>query len=178
MTKRKKYMINLIFHGYLVEDLHFSPFCHNWWISRPSEKNNDPCFLFPIHLQSKILVILNDRDFIIEVGQLDSQFGPHPSYTCKCDGIQSELCKTPTETITTVYQQIFKSKTNFSGPEVMGYDTPKIVQEYLKELSFRVFNYSLNKLQIWILRINKSCNEKLGFAGHGFKSAFVYSYNK
>ncbi|CAG8587791.1 16160_t:CDS:2, partial [Gigaspora rosea] len=132
-----------------IEDLHFGPFCHNWWISRLSEKNNDPCFLFPIRLQSKILVILNERDFIIEVGQLDSQFGPHPSYTCKCDGIQSELCKTPTETITTVYQQIFKSKTNFSGPEVMGYDTPKIVQEYLKELSFRVFNYSLNKLQIY-----------------------------
>ncbi|CAG8825148.1 13062_t:CDS:2, partial [Dentiscutata erythropus] len=66
-----------------------------------------------------------------------------------------ELCKTPTEAITTVYQQIFKSKTNFSGPEIMGYDTSNIVQEYLNNLLFR-----------------------LGFAGHGFKSAFIYPYNK
>ncbi|CAG8806452.1 86_t:CDS:1, partial [Dentiscutata erythropus] len=73
----------------------------NWWISRLSEKNNDLCFLFPIHLQTKILVVLNGYNFIIEIGQLDSQFGSHLSYICKYDGIQSELCKTPTEAITT-----------------------------------------------------------------------------
>ncbi|CAG8670646.1 10352_t:CDS:2, partial [Paraglomus occultum] len=50
------------------------------------------------------------HDFIIEVGQLDSQFGPHPSYICKCDGVQR--------------------------PEIMDYDTPEIVQEYLNELPF------------------------------------------
>ncbi|CAG8488485.1 5236_t:CDS:2 [Cetraspora pellucida] len=110
MSKRKTYIINLIFHGYLVEDLYFGPFCHNWWIVRPSEKNHDPCFLFPIRLQFKILIVLNEHDFIIEVGQLDSQFGPHPSYICKCDGVQR--------------------------PEIMDYDTPEIVQEYLNELPF------------------------------------------
>ncbi|CAG8513506.1 8758_t:CDS:2 [Cetraspora pellucida] len=115
MSKCKTYIINLIFRGYLVEDLHFGPFCHNWWI---------------------ILIVLNEHDFIIEVGQLDSQFEPHPSYICKCDGVQSELCETPTAAISTVYQQIFKSKTKFSGPEIMGYDTPEIVQEYLNELPF------------------------------------------
>ncbi|CAG8779288.1 15696_t:CDS:1, partial [Gigaspora rosea] len=137
MSKRKKYTINLLFCGYLVEDLHFGPFCYNWWVSRPSEKNNNPCFLFPVRLQSKILIVLNDYDFIIEVGQLNSQFGPHPSYICKCNGIQSELCETPTTAISTVYRQIFKLKTNFLRPEIMGYDTPKIVQEYLNELPFR-----------------------------------------
>ncbi|CAG8601598.1 777_t:CDS:2, partial [Gigaspora rosea] len=133
MAKRQKYIINLIFSGYLDETLHF---------------------------------VLNGRDFIIEIGQLDSQFGPHPSYICKCDGIQSKLCEIPTEAITTVYQQIFKYKSNFSGPEIMGYDTPHIVQEYLNNLPFRVFKYSFNKLRIWILGINKSHNQKLGFAGH------------
>ncbi|RIB26821.1 hypothetical protein C2G38_2029910 [Gigaspora rosea] len=178
MAKRQKYIINLIFSGYLDETLHFGPFCYSWWISRPSEKNNEPCFLFPICLQTKILLVLNGCDFIIEIGQLNSQFGPHPSYICKCDGIQSELYETPTEAITTVYQQIFKYKSNFSGPEIMGYDTPHIVQEYLNGLPFRVFNYSFNKLRIWIFGINKSHNQKLGFAGHRFKSAFIYTYNK
>ncbi|RIB19236.1 hypothetical protein C2G38_2036215 [Gigaspora rosea] len=60
----------------------------------------------------------------------------------------------------------------------MGYDTPEIVQEYLNELPFRVFNYSFNKLRIWILEIGKSNNKKLRFVGPGFKSAFIYYYNK
>ncbi|CAG8572356.1 3167_t:CDS:2, partial [Dentiscutata heterogama] len=50
------------------------------WISRPSEKINNPCFLYPIHIQSKLLVILNEHDFIIEVRQLESEVGLYPSY--------------------------------------------------------------------------------------------------
>ncbi|CAG8718214.1 5371_t:CDS:1, partial [Dentiscutata erythropus] len=111
------------------------------------------------------------------VGQLESELEPHPSYICKCDGIQSEICRMPSIAITTVYQKILQTKTNFSGPEVMGYDMPKIVQEYLHELSFQVFNYSFNKLQIWILEVGKSNNEKLNFARPEFKSAFIYLYN-
>ncbi|RIB26213.1 hypothetical protein C2G38_2240892 [Gigaspora rosea] len=178
MTKRKKYTTTLIFRGHLAEDLHFGPFCHNWWISRPSEKINNPCLLYPIRIQSKLLVTLNGHDFIIEVGQLESEFGPHPSYICKCDGVQSEICKTPSTAITMVYQKIFQTKTNFSGPEVMGYDTPELVQEYLYELPFQVFNYSFNKLRIWILGVGKSNNENFNFAGPGFKSAFIHSYNR
>ncbi|RIB12699.1 hypothetical protein C2G38_2144933 [Gigaspora rosea] len=178
MTKRKKYTTTLIFRGHLAEDLHFGPFCHNWWISRPSEKINNPCLLYPIRIQSKLLVTLNGHDFIIEVGQLESEFGPHPSYICKCDGVQSEICKTPSTAITMVYQKIFQSKTNFSGPEVMGYDTSELVQEYLHELPFQVFNYSFNKLRIWILGVEKSNNENFNFAGPGFKSAFIHSYNR
>ncbi|RIB18166.1 hypothetical protein C2G38_2037144 [Gigaspora rosea] len=60
----------------------------------------------------------------------------------------------------------------------MGYDMPEIVQEYLHELPFQVFNYFFNKLRIWILGVGKSNNEKLNFAGPGFKSAFIYSYNR
>ncbi|RIB20242.1 hypothetical protein C2G38_2304623 [Gigaspora rosea] len=77
-----------------------------------------------------------------------------------------------------VYQKIFQTKTNFSGPEVMGYDTPELVQEYLYELPFQVFNYSFNKLRIWILGVGKSNNENFNFAGPGFKSAFIHSYNR
>ncbi|CAG8453579.1 22274_t:CDS:2 [Gigaspora rosea] len=150
MTKRKKYAITLISHGHLAKDLHFGPFCHNWWILSPSKKINNPCFLYPIHIQSKLLVTLNEHYFIIEVGQLESELGPHPSYICKCDGIQ----------------------------KIIGYDLPEIVQEYVHELLFQVFNYSFNKLRIWILEVGKSNNKKLNFAGFGFKSAFIYSYNR
>ncbi|CAG8828261.1 9457_t:CDS:2, partial [Racocetra persica] len=169
MTKCKKYTITLIFRGHLAEELYYGPFCHNWWISRPSEKMNNPCHFYPIRIQSKLLVTINEHDFIIEVGQIESEFGLHPSYICKYDSVQSEICKAPSMAITMVYQKIFQTKTNFSGPEVMGYDTPEVVQEYFHELLFQVFNYSFNKLRIWILGVGKSNNEKFNFTGSRFK---------
>ncbi|CAG8574960.1 7056_t:CDS:1, partial [Racocetra fulgida] len=39
--------------------------------------------------------------------------------------------------ITMVFQKIFQTKANFLEPEVMGYDTPELVQEYLYELHFK-----------------------------------------
>ncbi|CAG8509864.1 2757_t:CDS:2, partial [Racocetra persica] len=69
------------------------------------------------------------------VGQIESEFRPHPSYICKCDGVQSKICKAPSMAITTVYQKIFQTKTNFSGPEVMGYDIPELENQIMKSLT-------------------------------------------
>ncbi|RIB04326.1 hypothetical protein C2G38_2222664 [Gigaspora rosea] len=39
MPKRKEYFVKLISLGIIVENLHFGPFCCNWWLSRPD--NNE-----------------------------------------------------------------------------------------------------------------------------------------
>ncbi|CAG8756109.1 3605_t:CDS:1, partial [Rhizophagus irregularis] len=72
------------------------PFCYNWWISRLSEKRKNPIFLHPIRLCMKTLVNLKDWNFFIEVVETFSNYGQIPGYICKCDGIQSELCKSLT----------------------------------------------------------------------------------
>ncbi|RGB44026.1 hypothetical protein C1646_749250 [Rhizophagus diaphanus] len=55
MPKHKEYTVTLISSGLIVDALHYGPFCHNWWISRFSEKHENPIFLHPIRLHMKIL---------------------------------------------------------------------------------------------------------------------------
>ena len=178
MPKHKEYTILLISRGIWDESLHFGPFCHNWWLSRPVDKTNDIIPLYPIRLHFKTLVILNEREFITEVVRIDSAFGPHPGYICKCDGVKSEVCETATVAISSVYRVLFKTGTKIPGPEVLGFDMAIITNELLSDLPFRLYNFQLGSLRIWIIKIG--CSDKIttNLAGPGFKSAFIYQYKK
>ncbi|GES86464.1 hypothetical protein GLOIN_2v1767687 [Rhizophagus clarus] len=149
MPKHKDYTVTLISSGIIVDTLHYGPFCHNWWISRPSEKRESLILLHPIRLHMKTLVSLKDRDFIIEVVETSSNYGQIPGYICKCD-----------------------------GPAVMGFDIPIISEILLKDLSFRTFIFSLGKLNIWVLGIGKSNKNEWNFAGTGYKTSFIHTYQK
>ncbi|POG66256.1 hypothetical protein GLOIN_2v1879980 [Rhizophagus irregularis DAOM 181602=DAOM 197198] len=178
MPKHKEYTVTLISSGLIVDALHYGPFCHNWWISRPSEKRENPIFLHPIRLRMKTLVNLKDRDFIIEVVETFSNYGQIPGYICKCDGIQSELCESLTAAVNSVYKEIFQTNAKYSGPAVMGFDIPIISEALLKDLPFRAFLFPLGKLNIWVLGIGKSNNNEWNFAGTGYKTSFIYTYRK
>ncbi|PKY63464.1 hypothetical protein RhiirA4_492468, partial [Rhizophagus irregularis] len=53
MSKSKEYITTLISPGKIVENLHFGPFCHNWWLARPINKNPTHTPLLPIRLGMK-----------------------------------------------------------------------------------------------------------------------------
>ncbi|CAG8790962.1 17771_t:CDS:1, partial [Dentiscutata erythropus] len=121
--------------------------------------------------------ILKACEFITEVVQSNFAFGSCPGYICKCSEIQSDICETTTVAISSVYHQLFKTKTKFSGPEVLGFDKTIITDELLSDLPFRPYNFQLGILRIWIVRIGS--NEiTTNLAGPRFKSAFIYQYNK
>src|SRR3954454_9934662 len=142
MSKHKEHNVMLISSGLIIDELHFGPFCHNWWISRPSENCKNLVLLHPIKLHIKTLVVLNEKDFIIEVFENSSNYGQIPGYICKCDGIQSKLCESLTVAVNSVYEKVFQTKTKYSGPAVMGFDMPVISEALLKDLPFRVYRIS------------------------------------
>lgn len=76
MGKNKKYVVTLISTGQIVENLHFGPFCHAWWLTRPMNKTSTHTSLLPLRLGMKIHTILNKRDFIITV----TESAEHPNY--------------------------------------------------------------------------------------------------
>ncbi|RHZ86976.1 hypothetical protein Glove_41g95 [Diversispora epigaea] len=178
MSKHKKYSITLVSPGVITENLHFGTSCHNWWIFRPSAKTENLTLLYPIRLHMKTLVNLNERDFIIEVFETTSEYGSMPGYICKCDGIQSELYQTLTVAICSVYKRIFGTETKFSGPAVMGFDTPTISNVLLQDLQFRPYFFSLDKLRIWIMSVGKSNKSEWNLAGIGYKATFIYTFRK
>ncbi|PKC15243.1 hypothetical protein RhiirA5_408394 [Rhizophagus irregularis] len=178
MPKHKEYVVTLISPGLIVDALHYGPSCHSWWISRPSEKCENLIFLHPIRLNMKTLVTLKGQDFIIEVVKIFSNYGQIPGYICKCDGIQGELCESLTAAVNSVYKKIFHTNAKYSGPAVMGFDIPVISEVLLKDLPFRAFIFSLGKLNIWVLGIGKSNKNEWNFAGTGYKTSFIYIYQK
>ncbi|GBC00585.1 hypothetical protein RclHR1_03900002 [Rhizophagus clarus] len=126
----------------------------------------------------KTLISLKDRDFIIEVVETSSNYGQIPGYICKCDGIQNELCDSLTAAVNSIYKKIFQTNAKYSGPVVMGFDIPIISEILLKDLSFCTFIFSLGKLNIWVLEIGKSNKNEWNFAGIGYKTSFMHTYQK
>ncbi|CAB4404482.1 unnamed protein product [Rhizophagus irregularis] len=130
MGKSKEYVTTLISEGQIVESLHFGPFCHNWWLVRPINKNSTHTLLLPIRLGMKSHTVLNKRNFIITVVN-DAERPNFPGFLCYSKENQSGVCSSPTEAINTCYEKVFDSNAKFPGPQVMGFDNSNIIQQLL-----------------------------------------------
>ncbi|CAB4401609.1 unnamed protein product [Rhizophagus irregularis] len=127
MGKSKEYVTTLISEGQIVESLHFGPFCHNWWLVRPINKNSTHTLLLPIRLGMKSHTVLNKRNFIITVVN-DAERPNFPGFLCYSKENQSGVCSSPTEAINTCYEKVFDSNAKFPGPQVMGEGYKSVLQ--------------------------------------------------
>ncbi|RIB19231.1 hypothetical protein C2G38_2182421 [Gigaspora rosea] len=178
MSKQKEYIVTLIFAGHIIQNLHYGPYCHNWWLSQQTDKTNNIILLYPIRLNMKTLITLHNFDFIIEIVESVSEYGLAPGYLYKCKDIQSEIFLSPTNAISSVCQKIVKTTTKFSGPAIMGFDNPMISDILIQDLPFQVYAFILGKLRVWILGIGKSNKPEWNYARTGYKAAFIYMYQK
>jgi len=176
MSKSKVYVTTLISAGKIVENLHFGPFCHNWWLARPINKNPTHTLLLPIRLGMKTHTVLNKCDFIITVVEDTKQLNS-PGFLCFSEENRSGVCSSPTEAINTCYEKVFCSNAKFPGPQVMGFDNSNIIQQLLGDIIFRPYMISLGKLNVIVLGVGKSKKPEWNYAGEGYKSVFQSNYN-
>src|SRR6185369_10246774 len=101
-----------------------------------------------------------------------------PGYICEAKGRRSNIFDNSSAAITTLYQELFGSKTKFSGPLIMGHDKMEINEQLLKDIHFRPFNCKLEKFQLFIYGIGVSFDNQMYDVGPGFKSSFYYSIGK
>ncbi|RHZ48652.1 hypothetical protein Glove_543g12 [Diversispora epigaea] len=130
MSKRKTYQVSLVSLGSLNKNLHFGPFSQNWWE-----------------------IFLQNTEFITTTVQGCNGFLQQPGYICEAKNTISNIFDNPSAAITTLYQQLFGSKTRFSGSLIMGHDKTEINKQLLTGVTFQQFYY----------------------AGTGFKSSFYYT---
>ncbi|GET51900.1 hypothetical protein GLOIN_2v1880126 [Rhizophagus irregularis DAOM 181602=DAOM 197198] len=173
MSKSKEYITTLISPGKIVENLHFGPFCHNWWFARPINKNPTHTPLLPIRLGMKTHTVLKKCDFIITVVK-DTQHPNSPGFLCFSEEYRSGVCSSPTDTC---YEKVFHSNAKFPGPQVMGFDNSNIIQQLLDDIIFRPYMISLEKLNVIVLGMGKSKKPEWNYAGEGYKSVFQSHYN-
>src|SRR6185369_11990893 len=153
MSKRKEYQVSLNSLGSLVEDLHFGPFSSDWWeVRRTNNVDTNVSNLYPIRVNMKTTVILQDTEFTLTIVQ-GYENSLQPGYICEAKGRRSNIFDNSSAAITTLYQELFGSKTKFSGPLIMGHDKMEINEQLLKDIHFRPFNCKLEKFQLFIYGI-------------------------
>ncbi|CAG8506687.1 20584_t:CDS:2, partial [Gigaspora rosea] len=168
-----KYKVTLISQGEIIQNLHFGPNAKDWWISRPT--NNDVTYLYPVRPGMKTLTTINQHNFIITV----VQEGFEPGYLCQFEALRSDICKSSSEAITSIYQQAFSTKTKFDGLLVMGFDNSEICKALLTDIYFHPYTFKIgNKINLNVFGIGKSSNSNWNYAEKGYQSSFVHNFRQ
>ncbi|PKY33820.1 hypothetical protein RhiirB3_453052, partial [Rhizophagus irregularis] len=171
MTKDKNYDVSLVSVGTIDSELHFRPFSYEWWIVC----NQEIKFLVPIRLHMKVVTHLSEHDFILTVVKGNREHFEQPEYICTCESFYTtEPSISSSNAISTVYQQMFHTKTRFSGPMIMGFDKPDICKKLLEGVLFRPYFVNFELVRVFVFGIARSENDQWGYAGVGFKSSFLF----
>ncbi|RGB23714.1 hypothetical protein C1646_774114 [Rhizophagus diaphanus] len=175
-------MDELIFIGFVSRDilngdknLHYGPFSQDWWKTRCTNNTTNSPGLYSIRINIKTLVILQNTHFFITVIQGHTGFLQQSEYICEAEDLKSAIFNNPSGIVTTLYQQLFKSGTRFSGPLIMGHDKIEIGEQLLKDVNFCPFCCFIGKFWLFVYGVGISSNEQSYYASPGFKSSFFYS---
>ena len=112
----------------------------------------------------KTITTVNQRDFIITVVQNNFE----PGYICQSEALQSSICRSSSEAITSIYQQAFSTKTRLDGLLVMGYDDSEICEKLLSDIYFHPYTFTIGSINLTIFGIGKSNNPDWNYAGKGY----------
>ncbi|PKK61647.1 hypothetical protein RhiirC2_791510 [Rhizophagus irregularis] len=145
MVKEKNYDVSLISAEIIDSELHFRPFSYKWWIVC----NQEIEFLVSICLHMKVVVFLNGHDFILTVVKGNKEYSEQPEYICTCEFFYTtEPNNSSTKVISTVYQQMFRTKTKFSGPIIIGFDKPAIYEKLLEGVLFHPYFINFEQIKM------------------------------
>src|SRR5436305_9612656 len=84
MSKQRQLNVSLISPGILVEKLHYGVYSCYWWLPLPDSDKENTSY-FPIRVNQKIKIILNNYEFIVTVvvgNKNNNEF--LPGYLCQC----------------------------------------------------------------------------------------------
>src|SRR5215212_3332300 len=175
MSKRKQYQVSLISLGFIDENIHYGPFSRDWWETRCTKNTTQTSKLYPIRINMKTIVILQNTHFFTTVIQGHTGFLQQPEYLCEAEDLKSTIFNNPSAAITSIYQQLFRSGTRFSGSLIMGHDKTEINEQLLEGVSFCPFCCFIGKFWLFVYGIGISSDEQLYYAGPGFRSSFYHS---
>lgn len=174
--KTQQVTVTLVEPGIIDENYHYGPFSQFWWRENIANNKNFP--LFPIRIGQKTITILNHQQFVITIVVGYSTTFFLPGYQCSCNSISSEIVANPSTAISIVYQKLFKTKTRYSGPLVIGWTNEKIISCLLFDIKFCPYSFFLDsKNKIFVFGIGSSSRQDLKKGGSGYKSSLIREYH-
>ncbi|CAG8676371.1 1567_t:CDS:2, partial [Funneliformis mosseae] len=89
--------------------------------------------LYPIRVSLSIIIELNDVQFYLKIIEGNKNNACLPGYLCQANGKSNDIEEIISAALTNLYQQIFSTKTKFSGPCEFGLNNQSIILEHLLE---------------------------------------------
>ncbi|CAG8771059.1 10212_t:CDS:2, partial [Cetraspora pellucida] len=182
MTTRWEPAVYLLATGSIVPNLHYGPFLCDWWyvkFNKENEVTKQTFYPFRVGYKCKTEIKgLQITTRIVQGNMLNSQV---PGFCCEGNRISGNLSDNPTQVINSFYDKLFaedKKNTRYSGLQIMGFDNQTILSELISDITFQLFNISINKLSIIIHSIGVSLNKDWGYAGEGYSISMLYNYKK
>ena len=79
-----------------------------------------------------------------------------PGYMCKTGLKFSDIEEKPSLAITSLYKQIFlETNTNFSGPQILGWNDSELLEQSLVDIEFRPFLIKIDKYNIYVTALGE-----------------------
>ncbi|GBB91846.1 hypothetical protein RclHR1_19260002 [Rhizophagus clarus] len=164
--------VTLINPGSIVPELHYGPYSFYWWIISNENKT-----LFPIRLGQQTKVLLNEVDFVLTIQTGSGSNKLMPIYCCQ-SGLHVVTESSPTKAISTVYKDCFNTSTRYSGYQVMGWNDKNILETLKKNIQYIPVSINVENCRVFIYGIGTSSRKKWGYAGSGFQSSLLHSYER
>jgi hypothetical protein len=153
MPKHRSISVNLVDLGSIVEEFHYGPYSRHWW-KISTEKENGT--FFPLRIGQKTKTCLNNHYFFVTIVIGNKYDVSTPGYLCQSGAYISQIENDPSKAISSVYAQIFKNGTRFSGPLVLGWQDEDIIHQLLRDVLFVPVSIFIDSLKIFIYGIGIS----------------------
>ena len=165
----------LITPGEINQNDHYGPFAVYWWNFIDSKKSQNTRICFPIRINMRIKVELNEKEFIIKIVQ-NTKDSTKPGYICESDD-DAVIYSTSSEVINENYKKFFDKTTRYSGPSVLGFDDETFIEQLQVGVLFFPFEIITNGITVFVASLGSSDEEELNFAGPGYCSSFNHKYS-
>ncbi|PKC63165.1 hypothetical protein RhiirA1_537946 [Rhizophagus irregularis] len=133
--------------------------------------------IVPFRLHMRVSCELNGEIFIISIVQnTTSPF--EPGFVCTCKEKSTEISSSASTAITTLYQEIFGKRTEYSGPAIMGFYNDQIIERLLQDVTFFPIYIKIQSFLVVVSNIGYSKNNGCRGAGNGFTSSILTKFQK
>ncbi|CAG8755328.1 13926_t:CDS:1, partial [Dentiscutata erythropus] len=150
-NKRPQLNIKLISLGAIIPRLHYGIDICNWWTTWGEKDLEKGVYLYPIRVGWQTVLEINNKNFYTQVLEGNEKHEHYSGYRCQVGLKFSDIEEAPSPAITSLYRRVCQNNnTNFSGPQVLGWDDPYMLEQSLTDIEFRPFLIKIDKYNIYI----------------------------
>ncbi len=179
MSKHHQINVTFIETGSLIDNLHYGIYSRYQWefSSFSTTQEEQECDCFSIRIGQKTHAFLNNRDFYIIIKICEEKNIPLLQYLYEYEEITS-ITSSASAAVSNVYALIFKTKTRYLGPIVIGWNDKNIIQELSKNVEFFPILVKIRIYSVFIYQISSLSQTHWQYGGSNYKASLIHLFSR